>query len=501
MLRRLLVLLAKVLLVFAVVWLGVIGYWQYTRRVVSSSDLLIYLGLLPLGLLLSYWLARGVFVTGKRVLARRREKAALAQTAHAAADTEAAPTAQHAEQPLLVLGCALCSGMGDAGTWIEKTREYEIHHVLDRPLTDALGWAVRSVRVDPLDEDGVDDAGSPDDMQTGVKRMARMLDRVKEDLSGILGQASRQATLSQRTSAAVAESVVLHPAWTGQDAPPAETGPMPATAEMHAISTLAIFLFLPGFVTDSEAATLEASSRAWALEAGWPQDKVSVARVIANDASVSLKRLGEILQQQFLKPGQLLVVLSAVSWLDEALLAAQLQRNPAWAERLQRSSTIVGEAAAGMVLSLHPLIDPATRDESPVLAHLTRLSIGERQKPIDVKGTVEAELLTTLSQALDRAHGISPDRYRQLVATGDLWRGRPVELGRWLSDYLPHLSLVDDSIQVGQYLGECDPVSDLAALVLAVESCRQAGAPILFCSNHSLNWRGLSAVMPVTQAA
>lgn len=499
MLRRLLVLLAKVLLVFVVVWLAVIGYWQYTRRVVSSSDLLVYLVMLPLGLLLSYWLARGILAAGRKVLARRRERAMPSQSAHADPVADSASPGQHAEKPLLVLGSALCSRLGDAETWIEKTREYEIHHVLDRPLTDALGWAVRSVRVDQLDDDGKDGDGLPDDMQTGVKRMAHMLERVKEELSGVLGQASRQATLSNRTSAAADPHVVLHPAWTGQDSPHAEPEPAPAAAELPGISTLAIVLFLPGFVTDAEAGALAASSREWALEAGWPQEKVAVTRVVAPDPSVSLRRLGEVLQQQFLKPSQLLVVLSAVSWLDETVLAEQLQRNTAWAERLQKSSTVVGEAAAGMVLSTHPLTDPVTRVEAPVLAHLSRLSIGERQKPIDVKGSVEAELLETLSQALGKAHGILPDQYRQLVATGDLWHGRPVELGRWLSDCLPHLSLVDDSIQVGQHLGECDPVSDLVALVLAVESCRQAGAPTLFCSNHDPSWRGVAAVMPATE--
>lgn len=501
MLRRLLVLLAKSLLVFAVVWLVVIGYWQYTRRVVSSSDLLVYLALLPLGLLVSYWLARGVFAAGKKIQARRRSKAESSPANAGAPNPDSAAPGPQAGKPLLVIGSALCSGMGDAETWIEKARDYEIHHQLDQTLTDALGWAVRSVRADDVDEPPSDDEALPDDMQAGVKRMARMLGRVREDLSDVLGRASRQAALAQRTPSAVDQRVVLHPEWTGQAVSHAEAGPAPVVAEITGVSTLAVFLFLPGFVTDSEAAALETATREWALETGWPQDKVAVTRISAHDPSPSLKRLGEILQQQLLRPGQLLVLLSAVSWLDESLLAEQLERNAAWAERLQKASTIVGEAAAGMVLAAHPLVDPATREQSPALAHLTGLSIGERQKPIDVKGSVEAELLAALSQALGKSHGISPDQYRRLVATGDLWRGRPVELGRWLSDCLPHLSLVDDSIQVGQHMGECDPVADLVALVLAVESCRQADAPVLFCSNHSLSWRGLSAISPVAEAA
>ncbi|MBT9568708.1 MAG: hypothetical protein IV085_10470 [Thiobacillus sp.] len=500
MLRRLLVLLAKVVLVFALVWLVVIGYWQYTRRVVSSADLLVYLALLPLGLLVAYWLGKGAFHLGKKLQARRRDRAAQVHSKQEVSATGTAVPQPTTEPPILVLGSTLYSGLGDADMWIEKTRAYEIHHALDQPLTDALGWAIRSIRADQLDEDPSDD-GLPHDMQPGVKRMTRMLQRVQEDLSDVVVRAATQAGLSARSASAHDKRVVLHPEWSGQDATPVERATEIPAPPVNVISSLVVFVFLPGFVTAAEAGAIKAISHVWAVGAGWTPQAVSVTPVIGQDTTVSLKRLGEILQQQVAKPGQLLVVLSAVSWLDESLLSEQLQRNVVWAERLRKSSTIVGEAAAGMVLSTAPLIDPDTLEAFPALAQLARLSIGERQKPIDVKGSVEAELLETLSQGLGRAYGIAPDRYAHLIATGDLWRGRSVELGRWLSDCLPHLSLVDDAIQVGQHLGECDPVCDLVALVLAVESCRQAEAPILFCSNHSTHWRGLSAVMPVPLAA
>lgn len=501
MLRRLLVLLAKVLLVFVVVWLVVIGYWQYTRRVVSSTDLLVYLALLPLVLLLSYGLARSVVYLGKKLHARHQDKAARRQAPHGDAATEGASTGQPVEKPVLVLGSALCSGLGTADRWIEETRAYEIHHALDQTLTDALGWAVRSIRVDQLDDDQIDEGALPNDMQLGVKRMARMLERVRDDLSDVLVQAAAYSAQASRDASATDKRVVLHPEWTGQQTTPVDVIPAASAPPVNGISTLAVILFLPGFVTDAEADTLKTSCRDWALTSGWPTGVVAVTLVMARDTTVSLKRLGDILQQQLAKPGQLLVILSAVSWLDESLLAEQLLRNAAWAERLRRSSTIVGEAAAGMVLATRSLIDPATLEETPALAQLTCLSIGERQKPIDVKGSVEADLLETLSQSLGSAYGVASDQYRQVVATGDLWHGRPVEMGRWLSDCMPHLSLVDDSILVGQQLGECDPVSDLVALVLAVEFCRQTDAPILVCSNHCTRWRGLSAVMPVAQAA
>ncbi len=502
MVRRVLGVLARGVLIFAVVWLVVIGYWQYTRRVVSSSELIVYLGLLPLGLLLGYWMLKGMISLGKTINARRRQKAdAQANAAQPAGNLDEAGKPP-AEQPLLVLASALASGLGDAETWIERTRNYEVHHALDGSLSDTLGWPLRSIRLSDLDE--ADDASGDETwiaMQPGVRRMARMLERVQDDLSGVLRSAAEIAAQAGRQGSTADKRAILHPEWTGQPTP--DSGPETAApvAPVSGVNSLAVHLVLPGFVSESEAGTLRAASLAWASQSGWLPEAVTVTVARVEHGRAALTLIGELVQQQVHKPARMLVLLSAVSWLDDNLLSDQLQSNPAWAERLRKSATIVGEAAAGMVLANQPLVDPETRESSAALARLSRLTVGERQKPVDAKGTVDAELLDALSQGLVRAYGIDPAQVRRVVATGDLGSGRPVELGKWLTDYLPHLSLVDDSIQVGQHLGECDPVSDLVALVLAVESCREVEAPVLYCSNHSSHWRGLSAILPVAQAA
>ena len=328
-----------------------------------------------------------------------------------------------------------------------------------------------------------------------------MLDRVQEDLSDVVARAAHFASRTNQKRSASDQRVVLHPEWSGQVTPQAEAKPPEPVVQGITLSSLSVFLFLPGFISNDEAERLKASSVAWATSAGWKPEAVVVHAVIAQDAHVGLKKLGEVIQQQLQRPHQLLVLLSAVSWLDESLLTERLQHDAVWADRLRRASTIVGEAAAGVVLSNHPLVDTETQDASPTLAHLSLLSLGARQKPMDVKGSIEAELLVNLSQDLEQAYGVNASQYKLLVATGDHSQGRPVELGRWMIDCLPHMSLVDDSIQVGQHLGECDPVSNLLALALAVESCRQEDAPVLFCSNHGMSWRGLSVVMPVSKEA
>ena len=496
MLKRLFVLLLKGLLFFIVVWLAVIAYWQVTRRVVSSSDLLIYLVLLPIGLLLTYWLLKGTFHLGKKGIAWYRNRAAHKPENPGATDEARADAVGRQEKSLHVLGSAIFSGMGDAETWIEKTRAYEIHHELDNTLTDALGFAVRSMRIAELDEMELSD-----DIPLGVQRMTHMLDRVLDDLSDVVTRAASDTLRVNLKRSASDQGVVLHPEWRGPATAQVEVPPPEPIAQGTTLTGLSIFLFLPGFIADDNAERLKSLCMDWATSAGWKPGAVVVNAVVAQDSQMGLKKLGEVIQQQLQRPHQLLVLLSAVSWLDESLLTERLQHDAVWADRLRKASTIVGEAAAGVVLSNHPLVDSETQDASPSLARLSLLSLGERQKPVDVKGSIEAELLVNLSQDLEQAHGVNASQYKQLVATGDHSQGRPVELGRWLTDCLPHMSLVDDSILVGQHLGECDPVSNLLALALAVESCRQEDTPVLFCSNHGMSWRGLSVVMPVSKEA
>jgi len=497
MLRRLFILLAKGLLFFVLVWLAVMAYWHYTRRVVSSADLLIYLGLLPIGLLLAYWLAKGGIYLGKQAYTRFQTRTAAKQAEPGSAGDAAEQKIPGQETTLLVLAHSVRSGMGDAEMWIDKTREYEIHHALDTSLSEALGFGIRSVRMDELD-----DHDEPENMQGAVARMSHMLRLVQDDLSDVMRLAASLAVAGDPKKRLVDTRVALHPEWVQKQTPAQiEDVPVQVAPQESALTNLALFLLLPGFVTAEESDSLKKDCLEWALSLGWPTAAVHVSAVILPDTQASLKKLVDVLRQQSQSPLHLLVVLSAVSWLDESLLNARMQRDNVWADRLRKASTIVGEAAAGMVISSQALLNPETGEAQSGLVRLTLLSAGERQKPIDAKGSIEAELLVQMAQGIGQSCGVELNQFKYLVATGDFGLDRPVELGRWMSDCMPHLNVVGDSLQLGLHVGECEPVSNLLGMVLAVEHCRQAEAPILFCSNHSTSWRGMLAVLPIAEMA
>lgn len=502
MLRRFLLFLARTLLIVGAVWLAVVVYWHVTRRVVSPADLIVYLVVLPLGVLLAYRVGAWAIGLG-RTLRARRQQAASAQ--HTGQSTPGEPETDRApvERPLHVLGSALVSGLGDAEAWLDRTRGYDIHHVLDRDLSDALGWPLRSIRVDDLDDSAVLPGRElADAMQPGARRTARMLERVLDALADVVGQVAASAAQAGRVDPArETRGVVVHPEWSGGRVPPSDVPPADARPRADDVSALAVHLLLPDFVTADDAELIGASCVIWAQQAGWPPDAANVSVMRGAEARAALQSLDEVVTRARQNPGELLVVLAAASWLDDTAIGDQLLRDPVWAERLRKSATVVGEAAAGLVIAHPPRPGCRPPEARAPLAQLSRLVVGERQKPVDVRGTVDAELLAALMQGLSRDCGVDAAQVRRVVATGDLGHNRPVELGKWLTEHLPHLSLVDDSIQVGQHLGECEPVSDLAALALAVESCRQDEAPVLYCSNHSPRWRGLSAILPVAHAA
>ncbi|MCX7289921.1 MAG: hypothetical protein NTY28_02165, partial [Janthinobacterium sp.] len=75
-----------VLAVFALCWGGAIWYWRASTRVPTAGDLAGAMLVLPLSLLLAFWL-------GKKLLARLAAGPAMAAAATAAPQAQAAPTA------------------------------------------------------------------------------------------------------------------------------------------------------------------------------------------------------------------------------------------------------------------------------------------------------------------------------------------------------------------------------------------------------------------------
>lgn len=490
MVKRALIGLAKLLLFIAVVWLVVMAYWKYTDHVVSSEDLLLYFVVLPVVLLLAYFLLRILRAAIKKLSPRVRTPIDVgAARALTAVPAEAQNLADH-KQPLYVVATAVCTHFGEEAAQIlnailrDKARA-DIHAT----FSQALGYGVRVAEVSDLDPPTPQESG-----RDTLSRTLALLEKLHNSLADVLSAAApHPESLPNGDSKRL--GVQLHPEW--------RAGPTHREAIAEAVSgtegggmpaKLTVHIVLPEFLAQPEIEIVHAAVQAWLQTVGWPKPAVALFPVQVAHEEEYLKRLRAWQQSSRDQSScEWLLILSAVSWLDIDLLEHKLQKDAAFSDRLSRGGALVGEAACGMVLA-------NTKPGEEWAFQLTQLSLitlAQRDKPVDARGTAEARLLTEM---LADQLGASTDHATELVgvvASGDLNDGRAVELGRWVTDALPQLDFIDDVINVGDNLGDCGACSSVLALILATALAQERNGKALFCANQHASWRALAIAQPL----
>lgn len=493
MLKRAVVLLVKLLLFVGAVWLCVAAYWKYTDHVVSSGDLLVYFLILPVVLLLAYplfrmgwWALRKTFHLLK---ARAAGRAVAPATTHAGART--ASISAEGNRPADVVSTAISTYFGDEGAlFLNATLQEKKRAGINEEITQELGYGVRAADVPLLEV-----APAQDGTRTTMLRTRALLEKIYEQLDGVLHQAAPSAD-SMDDPGKEHVGVQLHPAWRGggqKDPEPRANVPAPLHGSMP--SGLSVHIVLPIFLTAPEASLIESDVVQWLHATGWPRHAVKAFTIQPENDFEYLKRLDAWLGQSSSdsSTGEWLLVLAAVSWLDTDLLNDRLRRDQRFAERLARGGAAIGELACGMLLSK---THPDSRLQLEPVARLSRLTLAQRKEPVDAKGTVGAELLTEMLADHASVLNVENRQFVGLTASGDLNDGRAVELGRWVTDSLPQLDFIDDVLCVAEHIGECGPAGSLLALTLAVAMAQQREGPVLYSANQHGSWRALAAAMP-----
>lgn len=497
MFKRVLVVLAKLLLFVAVVWLLVMAYWKYTDHVVSSQDLLIYFLFLPVALLLAFFVFRVFWRATVKIyhrLAAKRISAALVVNP----SSPEAGANQNAEihPPTYVLATAMSSYFGDDGSQVLDAIMQDKKHVeIDNEFTQELGYGVRVARID-----GLDLASSQEGTRGTVLRTLALLKKIYEPLEGLLRQAA-PAFGVEGIADKKQWGVQLHPEWTEGTAqhgstretatPTTETASMPVSLSVHIV--------LPPFLSLPEISLVQAEVLAWLEGMGWPKQAVASLPVQPESEMDYIRHL-QAWQQQSTSDkstNKWLLILSAISWLDLDLLNEKLQKDKVFADRLARGGALIGEAASGMVLASR-LPDPQLQLEP--LSQLSHFTLAQRNKPVDAKGTIEAGLLAEmLADQMSRQ-----DKDKQslvgVIASGDLHSGRAIELGRWVTDELTQLDFIDDLVNTAEHFGECGACGGVLALMLTTTLAQHREGKTLFCANQHASWRALAVAQPVLAA-
>ena len=495
MLIRIFMVFAKLLLFVAVVWLVVMAYWKYTDHVVSSADLLIYFLILPVALLLAYLLFRGVWWGSRKTFRRFNAPAIAPVSTTVAAGGSVAGSPIKTNPPVYVIATAMSTYFGDEGTrFLDAMLQDNARAEIDPEFTQEMGYGVRVARVASLEL-----ATIPEGVRTTMVRTHALLVKVYSLLENVLSRAAPSAeavgVLDQQPL-----GVQLHPEWHQK---PGVSTVAPTTVGLEGIpgampANLIVHIVLPAFITAPELNLLKTDVEAWLLTTGWPKHSVKVVAIQAETDVDYLQRL-----QAWLTPApsgtlaaEWLLILSAASWLDIELLNDRLIKDSQFADRLARGGAVVGELACGMVLAK---TRPAAQLQLDPVARLSPITLAQRNKPVDAKGAIAAELLTEMLTDQISVLAEHDKQFVGLTASGDLNNGRAIELGKWVTDSLPQLDFIEDVLCVAEHIGQCEPAGNLLALTLAAAMAEQREGPVLYCANQHASWRALAVLLPANE--
>ncbi|WP_447921885.1 hypothetical protein [Achromobacter aegrifaciens] len=427
-------------LVFGVVWLAVIIWWQESRTLPTGVDIGLYLFALPLALIAAAW-------GGARILRARREaRAAPTQPAQDSAAQTAEPAPKAAR--LRVLASAASAAMGSEAAAIHAALVAQQRPDLDPSFKNTRGFPVFSARAPQLDTDALRATARE------ARAPAAALDEERVRATALLAEVAE--TLSQ-----AARSIVLNQGEPQRD---------------DAWPLLQLELLLPADWPD--AVRDHAAGQARAASA-WPASRI-VERLHAAQGALACDGLLRQLAQESLTARSATLRLVAVA--DSYIDAARVEEWDA-AGRLMSNTNpqglVPGEAAAGLLLDLAinaPGGEPARADAA---LSLTLSAQVPRAVDADARGALHEVRLTELATQFLAEHGQPAKGVAALISDADHRGSRPLETAGLASALFPALDPNQDCLAVGSGCGHTGAAAHLLTVAVAGIACVEAGAPVL----------------------
>ncbi len=450
------------LLAVALCWGGAIWFWRATNRMPATEDLVIYLILLPLGLLLAVWL-------GRKLIAVIAAAPAAASAGAPANDVAAPPPVPPA--PLAILASALRNPHGASPDELSAALlEGKARPELDAQLVDDNGFPVMTARSEEAEDTGLEEEitewfaaeGAPEPtFKDEHWRALTMATAVARDLAG----------------AAVGALVLA-------DVQP----PM-----------LHLLPLLPGEWTFEERRAGGLWLRHVVGQAGWPQTRIALAAEVAVDARGASPAavLGRLAHQRTLSGAPLVgLIVAAASHVGQASVDKWETNNVLFAAA-RPQGLIPGEGAAGLLLVD---MDQAVALEGEKYALLHLEPEARRHNSADESKKADARLLGTMTEnVLESSLTVAP-KVAMLVSDTGHRTSRVLELMELAGSELAHLDLDADLLRVGGACGTCGAVPFMTALALARHHAIELDAPVLCISNEDPYRRGAVLIRPPAAA-
>jgi hypothetical protein len=449
----------------AVIWLGVIIWWQATQRVVTLQDTLVYLGVLPLALLICVGL-----------LQWRSFRARHPKPSHTEDATDEAPAAAVESAPRLPIlsAWAITSFAADAEAFLHSVRDRKVRPMPDASLTDEQGFPVLTTRIADLDTAALHDelfrivakrkvehAGDPENRRETLLRtlalLARLLDQVLDDLP-------RHTHASAGTQAQ----------------PSGDAYTLRGHAASSSVSDhrlrLRVTLLIPAHFdpVEQQLAFAFLTQRIAALRV--PGEYIYLDIRAAEDDATALALMDQFSNEsRHDRHAQALLLLACDSALCDTI-AEDWQANGRLFNSRCPNGLMMGEAAFAVLCANDKAVKAAAATPA---CSLTRVVRARRDAPADAPGKPSASCLSKVVQDALLAANLPGESIGTVSCDADHRSNRALECMGAMMEQTPHLDAIQNRLAAAEACGHIGSASVTAALVAAVMQSKDSEHPVL----------------------
>lgn len=456
-------LIGGTLLIFAIVWALVLGWWQSNDHTPGTIDLALFLGALPLALVGGFLLLRGFIEHLKTPVKLPAKKETVFRDDDPLAGQASRDAAAERVFRLPLAESFVLSGAGCGDDILAALQEGKLPQPSKR-LLDANGFPAYAVEAEDIDADEIGNTlssmdGAPAKLvaQERNARVLALLDRVvaqaRERLDGL--------------------------------------------AEEGVIRRLTVVWLVPG---DWPAEYL-GDMQAWFRETCWQNTKIAnldISSTLVGGEDAVMQKLDELIVTSCRSPlpDEAMLVVAAASRIDAEGIV-HLDEAGQLFSHARQECTIPGEAAVALLFG-HFAAQPGFAPDSVVTC--SRISTGLRDKPLEAGGRVSGKLLQQLLTGLLDAVGINGAQIKAVVADTDLRISRIAELHEGVAATLGHLDPAKDYLAAGAVTGNPSPIAPLVALAVAQSKVTEQTAPVLCLSSQHPRYRAVWLLAPYAAA-
>lgn len=465
------------LVLVAAIWFAVILWWQTTQRIVSMTDVLVHLVLLP-ALALTAWL------TFHLIRNRQHQRTAAAPSPSASAGASAlAEAGTPASHTLPILSAWAVTSLGnDAHDFHAALKKKRQRPQPDALLCDDRGFPLLSARIVALDSAIDDDNASLD---VDATRDAFL--RTSALLSQLLQQAASDWPLA--VEATETGPVVLQQGTLRGNAAPIQMQDTP----LH----LTIKLLLPSWFQPHETDALRGHLRKELACLPFAADHAPIELLPAADDAAVLDILDRFSMEtkQTSHPQALLLLVA------ESALCDTVTEEWQAAGRLFTSDhpagLMPGEAAFGLLCINQAAANAALTEP---LCSIGRVHSMRRAISIDDEKKPDSTVLSeTVRQALALS-GLDGTNIAAVCCDADHRSNRTLECMGAMLEHTPQLDAVRDRIAVNEACGHTGAASVAGSLVAAVMEVHSSGQPALLFNVGHLYERAAAVLWPLDAA-